>query len=680
MTELKVRFSLADDIDTRDLWGDARRRAAAPEAPPRAVDWPPALGRRVAAAAVALAVFATAGVFAWDLSHPDVVPPPPPPATDTPVDLAAELPEGWSELPAPPEVRSGAATAWSGSQLFVWGGFVFGGSGDKPSSDDGFVFDAVSREWLALPPSPLGARSLAASAWTGRELLVWGGTDLDAWPYEGYEDGAAFDPSTQRWRSLPPAPIEGRAPMSVWTGEELIVWGTAVRVTPRPTDGAAFDPDTDTWRRIADAPIELTDATAVWTGEEMIVFGAALRGGNFPETETAIGAAYDPDTDSWRELPPSELSPQASTAAWTGRELVAWDYLNGTAAYDPISDRWRELPRVPIDDYECTPQSVSIPGHVVFGNYCGITPVFPVAKDRWRDISRRDLSGWVLEPVAAGSAVLIMAHGLELSEVPDQAFDSRMLAYVPPGEAETGAVRAPAPFVPATATTGDTTRMPLVFPDGTKATLVYPKELRLAEMGVQPDVSYVWKEYPPPRFPIVFLHDRDASIASFVEGTKPVGHVNSYVSIEIWAARGNNTERRFWLRFSLPSWTVLVSVRDASSSPDEVAASLEMRESASGFPVVEASGPISLAEGFGEAEGPQLGIGDGAADPSRTSLDPLILLSPDGCGLGDDKISPSAGYASLCLGGGAVFASVYGDPSFIRRAFDTLAVEPAFRT
>jgi hypothetical protein len=72
---------------------------------------------------------------------------------------------------------------------------------------------------------------------------------------------------------LPPAPIDARAPLSVWTGRELIVWGTAVRVDVRPRDGAAYNPATDSWRSIADATIELTDATAVWTGSEMIVFG-----------------------------------------------------------------------------------------------------------------------------------------------------------------------------------------------------------------------------------------------------------------------------------------------------------------------------------------------------------------------------------------------------------------------
>lgn len=238
----------------------------------------------------------------------------------------------------------------------------------------------------------------------------------------------------------------------------------------------------------------------------------------------------------------------------------------------------------------------------------------------------------------------------------------------------------PGSFVPATETTGDTVGMPLVFPDGTRATLVYAEQLRLAELGIQPDVSYVWTEHPPPRFPIVFLHDRYASIARFVEGTKPVGVVISYRSIEIWKARGDDVERRFWLRYHLPSWTVLVSVRDASTSAGEVAAALELRETHSGFPVVGTSGPIELAEGFGEAGGAQLAVGDGTAEPDTVSqLDATIFLSPDGCGVGDDEISPSGDYASLCLGG-RVLASIYGSPSFVRTAFDSTGLEGFLRT
>src|SRR5688500_13192803 len=50
--------------------------------------------------------------------------------------------------------------------------------------------------------------------------------------------------------------------------------------------------------------------------------------------------------------------------------------------------------------------------------------------------------------------------------------------------------------------------------------ILYPIPLDLATLGVQPDVSYLWRDDPPPRYPIVFLHDRNASIAEHVEGTE----------------------------------------------------------------------------------------------------------------------------------------------------------------
>ena len=333
-----------------------------------------------------------------------------------------ELPVGWSELPTPPEVHTRAAITWTGELLLVWGGFVYTGAGDKPTEASGFAFDARVRRWEQMATSPLAPRAYPASAWTGSEFLIWGGSDGRQERF--FDDGAAYDPSTNSWRRLPQAPIAARAPLSAWTGRELIVWGTTIRVDPRPGDGAAYDPTSDTWRWIADAPIELTDATAVWTGREMIVFGAALHGGNFPESPTAIGAAYDPETNTWRELPDSALSPQASTAAWNGREVIAWDYLNGTAAYDPTPDSWRQLPNVPIDDAECIPTSVPLRRYV-FGDYCGQLALYDPAADAWRDISRRKLlRGWGFELVAADPVVLLLGRNGDTEE-------ERMLAYRP---------------------------------------------------------------------------------------------------------------------------------------------------------------------------------------------------------------------------------------------------------
>jgi N-acetylneuraminic acid mutarotase len=304
--------------------------------------------------------------------------------------------------------------------LIVWGGYVYSGFSDETVKGDGFKFDPRSNTWEPIAASPLQGRSVPATVWTGRELLIWGGSqDPDHQSF--FEDGAAYDPRTDSWRVLPRAPISARAGLSVWTGRELIVWGTAVRADlpwragvadSPPRDGAAYDPETDSWRPISDAPVEMSDATAVWTGREMIVFGAALDGNNRSETETAIGAAYDPATDGWRKLPDSNLSPNASTAAWNGAEMIAWDYLHNTAAYDPRTDSWRNLPSVPLDDYECHPRSVPL-GDRVFGNYCGLTALYEPSKDRWRDVSRRGFAGWGFSLVGADPVVLLLGRNVD---------------------------------------------------------------------------------------------------------------------------------------------------------------------------------------------------------------------------------------------------------------------------
>jgi hypothetical protein len=673
MDELKDRFAEADRMVGRDHWRDVMDMATKPEISSRALDWPPAPRRRAVAAIVASAVFIAAAVFGWDAFHADVQPPPPLEAPP-PVDLAAELPEGWSELPAPPEVRSGSATAWTGSQLLMWGGYVFDGGGDKSPWDDGFTFDAATRTWSGIPDGPLSGRLDAAAEWTGEELLIWGGfTGECCEPSDELylRDGAAYDPVAHRWRTLPPAPISERAPFSVWTGRELIVWGSRGREL-HLRDGAAYDPATDSWRRIEDAPQVLTTATEVWTGEEMIVFGSSLDGNNRSQTPTAVGLAYDPARDTWREIAPSELSPQAHTAGWPGTgEMIAWDYEHGSAAYDPATDTWRRLGDIPLRFYECYPQSASI-SNSMFGEFCGALTFFSGAEDRWRRITRDDLRGWLIEPVAAGSAFLVMAHSLELSEEPGVTFDTRMLAYVPPGNDATGAGTDPTPFVPATEGVGDEVRMPVTFPDGTRVTLVYPIRLDLATLGVQPDVTYVFDgRY---QGPIVFLHDRDASIRRFVEGVDPVALIDSYRSIEVWAARGNEVDRRFWMRFSLPSWGVLVPIEERGLA-EEVAASLDVMETTAGFPVIEASGDAELAVGFGEAGGAQLAFGDALAEPGLISqLDATIFLSPDGCTPATNSES-LGGHGSACLGNGNVFASIYGDREFVTSVIDGLRVE-----
>jgi hypothetical protein len=269
------------------------------------------------------------------------------------------------------------------------------------------------------------------SAWTGSELLVWGGWS-GTYGYEFAEgflaDGAAYDPVSDSWRTLPPAPIDARAPLSVWTGREMLVWGTSVRVEDRPRDGAAYNPAADSWRRIAEAPIELTGATAVWTGTEMIVFGAALHGGNVPETPTAIGAAYDPASDTWRQLPDSDIDPKANTASWLEDRLIAWDYSEHTSEYSPDADAWASLTGPPVDACEDVPTSVTAEGFV-FGQLCGELVVMLPGEDAWHNVTRRDLQFWPVEFAPVEDLVLVLGYE---SYFYDQSAPTSMFAFRPP--------------------------------------------------------------------------------------------------------------------------------------------------------------------------------------------------------------------------------------------------------
>jgi hypothetical protein len=308
----------------------------------------------------------------------------------------ATLPRGWSSLPAPPFSRARAVSVWTGRELFLWGGEA--NFGDDHYAD-GAAYDPVRGGWRALPPGPLAGRSGPAAVWTGTAVLIWGGQRDQV-----LGDGAAFNPAEGTWTSLAGSPLSPRVPVvAVWTGREMIVWGDASR-SAAVRDGAAYDPADDRWRRLPPAPLALNFASATWTGEEMLVFGALLDGGNRSETKHAQGVAYDPEADRWRVIAPYPLSPQASSIAWTGSEMLAWDYELSAATYDPAHDRWRSLPDLPLRFAECYPASAEA-GGIILAWYCGRGALFEIASGNWREI--RPATGTVAgAPVAAGPVIL----------------------------------------------------------------------------------------------------------------------------------------------------------------------------------------------------------------------------------------------------------------------------------
>ena len=310
----------------------------------------------------------------------------------------SSLPDGWTRLAEPPFVRARAVSLWMGGNLFYWGGDSdFGGTAHA----DGAVYDPAANDWRLLPEAPLSARSSAGAVWTGSEVVLWGGAAATGQK----DDGAAFIPTTSTWRMLPEGPLGPRVPVAaIWTGREMIVWGDASRSSASP-DGAAYDPASDRWRRLAPAPFPLNQATAVWTGDEMIAYGALLDGNNWSETKHGRGLAYDPEKNEWRVLPPMRLSPQASTAEWTGDKLVVWDYELRAAAYDPTADRWEPLPDLPLHFSECYPQGAPPARNLVLAWHCGKGALLDLGPRAWRALPGpyREIFG---EPIATDGVVL----------------------------------------------------------------------------------------------------------------------------------------------------------------------------------------------------------------------------------------------------------------------------------
>jgi hypothetical protein len=286
---------------------------------------------------------------------------------------------GWTKLPLPPEVRDGAAFVSTRSHVLAWGGCNLAGEGDCAPTADGFQFDVATRTWTALPPAPSPAAYWRA-VWTGTEAIF-----LDV-ATDGRPGGVAYDPASATWRPISVAPIPARHPaVLVWTGAEVIVWGGGRPAGDAPKRGAAYDPEADTWRRIANAPIGLNRASGMWTGDEMIVFGSLLDRRNRAATKFSVGAAYQPAADEWRKLPRSNLSPQATSAAWLGGRVVAWDYEVRSQEYDPVSNTWDSVMKMPFRFDECYPDSVVV-RDLLFAFFCGRAALYDVDTHTWTQI------------------------------------------------------------------------------------------------------------------------------------------------------------------------------------------------------------------------------------------------------------------------------------------------------
>ena len=166
-------------------------------------------------------------------------------------------------------------------------------------------------------------REVTHAVWTGTEAVFLGvGTDASSWR------GEAFNPATDTLRVIAPPPFEYSPAGRHLDRNRHHRMGRGNRGDPSNVSGASYDPFADSWRSIADAPIGLNAASGIWTGAEMLVFGSLLDGGNHAATPNAVGEIYDPVSDSRREdgsleSVPSGFAPPCGSAIGWSRTTTA---------------------------------------------------------------------------------------------------------------------------------------------------------------------------------------------------------------------------------------------------------------------------------------------------------------------------------------------------------------------
>jgi N-acetylneuraminic acid mutarotase len=225
--------------------------------------------------------------------------------------------DSWRSIADPPFEAEAAVAVWTGTQMIVAGGIANG---------EAFAYQPSSDTWRQLTSPPREIAGGADVAWTGELMVVWPGLS-------GTTPGMTYDPTNDQWSDLPPLrpELDVYGGSMVWTGSEIIVWGNSRR-TDSDAVGARLALDANSWAAIANDPLEPFDwwegipgtNSAVWTGTEMLVWAGAMGDPVLTADDARTRVlAYNPASDSWRDLGDAPTDGHGPDLVWTGQVAVA---------------------------------------------------------------------------------------------------------------------------------------------------------------------------------------------------------------------------------------------------------------------------------------------------------------------------------------------------------------------
>jgi hypothetical protein len=119
-------------------------------------------------------------------------------------------------------------SVWTGTEMIIHGTLATAGSN---SGGVTFAYRPATGTWMTLAPGPVprNEQTIDLAAWTGSRMLIPG------------ETNGAYSPAAAAWSPISPDPVPQADAVAAWTGRQMIVWG-GYHANDSYTDGAAYTP------------------------------------------------------------------------------------------------------------------------------------------------------------------------------------------------------------------------------------------------------------------------------------------------------------------------------------------------------------------------------------------------------------------------------------------------------
>lgn len=231
------------------------------------------------------------------------------------VDVYDPATDTWRTDVAPmPTAMHHANVAAVDGKIYVTG---YLGPGNFVARGGVFAYDPDENDWTEKTSMPDGRqRGASATVAIDGKIYVAGGLRSGT-----VADFSAYDPSTDRWETLPdmPRPLDHAGAAAVG-GKLYVLGGRAAGIEGVSGAVLIYDPKAGTWSSGEEMPTPRGGVAAAVAGGEIFVLGGegntAVETGVFDDVE-----AYDPEADSWRVLLPMAAPRHGMGAAAIGRRI-----------------------------------------------------------------------------------------------------------------------------------------------------------------------------------------------------------------------------------------------------------------------------------------------------------------------------------------------------------------------